>query len=192
MKKLLVSTWSVRATAAVVFLVGLAAGARGNPSTVGVSYVDCLGDPNCTVAQLSSSDKAGVDPYIAYNWNTVLTAAGVQTNLIRDDLGVASVTNATVLWSATNTWSSTGRGEENNNFAGPDRVLMTGYLDQNTLTPSPTFIQIRDIPADMALNYDVVIYTLGGVPNRGGEYAVFAVTRFESGEMMPLHRVLVQ
>jgi len=106
------------------------------------------------------------------NWNNAFGMIGEVKQLARDTNGVAMTTDASVMWSATNTWSSTGRGEENNNFTGPDHDLMRGYLDQNTPTPSTTIIQFTNIPADMAINYDVIIYTLGGVPNRGGEYTV--------------------
>jgi hypothetical protein len=49
---------------------------------------------------------------------------------------------------------------------------MSGYLDQDTNHPLTTYIQITDIPDDLAAGYDVVIYTLTTIPNFGGEYTV--------------------
>src|SRR6266849_2084839 len=47
-------------------------------------------------------------------------------------------------------------------------------LDQNTKTPSPTFVQIRDMPDDIAAGtYDVYLYMLSGVAGESaGEYTV--------------------
>jgi hypothetical protein len=53
-----------------------------------------------------------------------------------------------------------------------DLQLMTDYLDQDTDDSSPTFVQITNIPDDMAVKYDVYIYTLTTVENRGGTYVV--------------------
>jgi len=124
-----------------------------------------------TASELDPTQVAGVVP--SANWNNADTKGGVQSALTRDTNGVATTTGATTLWEATNTWSSTGKGEENNNFdpATGDFVLMTGYLDQNTASPSPIFIQIRNLPPDIASGtYDVYIYVLGGHSNKGGEY----------------------
>jgi hypothetical protein len=113
----------------------------------------------------------GAAPYTASNWNTVDPQVGFATGLAGDANGAMVPTEAAVFWDATNTFSSTGRGEENNNFPldSADRKLMTGYLDQNT--QFTTFITIVNIPKELA-PYDVVIYTLGGMPDRGGEYTV--------------------
>jgi hypothetical protein len=106
------------------------------------------------------------------NFNNLIGAAGVFTGLVRDTNGIAMSSGAAALWESTNTFTTTGMGEENNNFVGADRTLMSAYLDQNTLTPSPTFVQIIDLPDDLAVKYDLYIYTLGGQANRGGAYAV--------------------
>jgi hypothetical protein len=94
--------------------------------------------------------------------------------LTRDTNGVAATTDATVLWEATNTWASTGKGEENNHFTGANHTLMTGYLDENTSTPSPIFVQIRNLPDDIATGtYDVYLYMTNGSPGESaGEYTV--------------------
>jgi hypothetical protein len=124
-------------------------------------------------SMLDPSAVAGVVP--SANWNNATTKGGVLGALVRDTNGVAITTGATALWETTNTWSSTGKGEENNNFdpATGNYTLMTGYLDQNTAKPSPLFIQIRNLPDDIANGtYDVYIYALGGHSGKGGEYTV--------------------
>jgi hypothetical protein len=110
----------------------------------------------------------------------------VQTNLIEDGapLGTGSVvaTSASVMWYASNTWSSTGLGEENNNFTGAqsanypgfgaDAVLMAGYLDMETQNPEVTFIQVSNLPPEISSGFGVFIYGVPGYPGRGGVYAV--------------------
>jgi hypothetical protein len=131
-----------------------------------------------------SAANGGVYPQ--GNWNNVTTNLGVQMNLVEDGTplgtGVAVHTTAQVLWYASNTWSSTGLGEENNNFKGPqsanypgygaDAVLMAGYLDMETQNPEVTFIQITNIPPEIASGFGVFLYAVPGVPGRGGVYAV--------------------
>jgi hypothetical protein len=124
-------------------------------------------------SMLAPCDVAGV--VSSANWNNATTKGGVLAALVRDTNGVAITTGATALWESTNTWSSTGKGEENNNFdfGSGDYTLMTGYLDQNTASPSPIFIQIRNLPNDIASGtYDVYIYALGGHSGKGGQYTV--------------------
>jgi len=127
-------------------------------------------------SMLDPADVAGVAAVASANWNNVTTKAGVQGALVRDTNGVAITTGATVLWEATNTWASTGKGEENNHFdfGSPDYTLMTGYLDENTATPSPIFVQIRNLPDDIASGtYDVYLYMVNGCPGESaGEYTV--------------------
>jgi hypothetical protein len=148
----------------------LPAQAGTNSDTISINFG---ADEGGGAASLNPTDVAGVVP--SANWNNASTKGGVMTALERDINGVATTTGAAVLWEATNTWASTGRGEENNKFdpSTGDYVLMTGYLDQNTSTPSPTFVQIRNLPDDISTGtYDIYVYALGGVPGRGGEYTV--------------------
>ena len=120
------------------------------------------------------------------NWNNVTTNTGVQMNLVEDGsplgTGVAVHTTAQVLWYASNTWASTGLGEENNNFQGPasanyhgygaDAVLMAGYLDMETNNPEVTFIQVTNLPPEISAGFAVFLYAVPGQPGRGGVYAV--------------------
>jgi len=88
-----------------------------------------------------------------------------------DAYGVREATAMTVVWDSANTWSSTGRGEENNAFTGADKVLMTGYLDTGNATTST--VKITGIPDELSSQgYDVYVYALGGVEARGGGYRV--------------------
>jgi hypothetical protein len=122
---------------------------------------------------LASIATAGVPGVIQGNWNNLTLLSGT-TNAIRaDKLGVAEPVAATVTWSSANTWSSTGRGEENNALPGNDKILMTGYLDTGAATT--TTVDITGIPAELTADkgYDVYIYALAGVEARGGGYAVF-------------------
>jgi hypothetical protein len=61
---------------------------------------------------LDPTDVVGVPAVASANWNNVIKKGGVFVGLTRDTNGVATTTDATVLWEATNTWASTGKGEE--------------------------------------------------------------------------------
>src|SRR5262249_21940705 len=58
-----------------------------------------------------------------------------------------------------------------NAFSGPDGNLMNGYLDCcNGANGGITEITVKNLPADVAAGYSVVIYTLGGVRNPPATY----------------------
>ncbi len=112
-------------------LVGSAAQASQNGDTISIHF----GADEPTQgggSLLDPADVTGAAGAASANWNNMTKKGGVFTSLVRDTNGGAITTGATVLWEATNTWSSTGKGEENNNFTGANATLMTGYLDQNT------------------------------------------------------------
>ena len=132
-------------------------------------------------SMLAATDVAGVVP--SANWNNTTTHGGVLAGLVRDTNGVATTTNATVVWEAWATFSSLGNGESNNNFdpSTADYTLMLGYLDPQKGAPAggtmddpaPTIVLITHLPSDMAAGtYDVYLYGLGGRSNRGGQYTV--------------------
>ena len=123
---------------------------------------------------LAPNEAAGIDTAVQANWNNVTGASGTVADLVADDEGAAVTTTATVTWTCPNTWSSTGRGEENNGFPdGPDRKLMLGYVD--TGAASTTTITIENVPAALvSAGYDVIVYALGGVAGRGGSYRVLS------------------
>jgi hypothetical protein len=153
-----------------------------NPLKIGVSFASdepVSADP--PGSGLVATDVAGVPSVAQGNWNNLRTLATPQdadgNNVpaaLLSDSGAA--TSVTVVWDSANTWSSTGNGEENNGFAeGPDKVLMTGYLD--TGDPSTSHVTITGIPdALTGFGYDLYVYALGGVPGRGGGYRVLDST----------------
>src|SRR5207244_1390543 len=77
-------------------------------------------------SMLAPTDVTGV--IASANWNNTTGNTGLVTNLVEDVNGVAKQSSAQVFWQATNTWASTGKGEEGNNFTGADKTLMAGYL----------------------------------------------------------------
>jgi hypothetical protein len=101
-------------------------------------------------------------------WNNLEGASG-EAGLVADVNGSSVATGVKVSWSSPNTWSSQGRGEENNSAPeGNDRNLMTGYIDTNGTDPNN--VTVTGLPGDMA--YDVVVYMKGGGVGRGGAYTV--------------------
>ncbi|MCZ6793734.1 MAG: hypothetical protein O7J95_08990 [Planctomycetota bacterium] len=106
-------------------------------------------------------------------WNNLDGAAGGPVALQADDQGEAVDTTVTVEWTSNNTWSSTGRGNEENNAApidSPDYNLMSGYLD--TTATSITEVTISGIESAIDGAYDVYLYINGGVLGRQGTYTV--------------------
>ena len=102
-------------------------------------------------------------------WNNVDAAAGEAAGLVANIGGSAGLTDVSVSWESNNTWSSTGRGEENNSAPeGDDRNMMTGYLDTNNT--SQTTVTVSGLPA--GANYNVIVYAKGGVNGRGGEFTI--------------------
>src|SRR5438552_4514417 len=124
-------------------------------------------------SMLAATDVTGVVP--SANWNNEIQNTGLDTNLVEDNNGIATQSGGIVFWYATQTWATTNKDpkgkKENNNFQGVDRTLMTGYLDMASNNPQATFIQIT-LPPTFSATYDVYLYTLSGVPGRGGVYAV--------------------
>jgi hypothetical protein len=168
MKKRLMPT--LIAGVAVLAVLAALPVAQAGTSTDSISIAFARDEPNGAGCALAATDVAGVVQ--SGNWNNVTTNAGVATGLVEDNNGIATTSSALVSWYSTNTWSSTGRGEEGNLFTGADQTLMTGYLDQNTAYPSFTVIQISNLPASFSGTYDVYILALGGYPGKGGEYTV--------------------
>ncbi|MCS1411684.1 MAG: hypothetical protein M2R45_04885 [Verrucomicrobia subdivision 3 bacterium] len=101
-------------------------------------------------------------------WNNTEGEAGDAEPVVADENGNSVETDATVTWASNNTWSSTGRGEENNTApASGSRNLMAGYLDTNA--SDTIFVQVDNVPYDV---YTVYVYTKGGVTGRSGDYKV--------------------
>ncbi len=121
---------------------------------------------------LAATDVAGAEDAAQANWNNLAGQSGSMDNIVAQADGTApETTTAAVVWASNNTWASTGGGEENNLFTGANKTLMTGYLD--TLESSTTTVTITNLPAALTADgYDVYIYMLGGVANKGGGYRV--------------------
>ncbi len=122
---------------------------------------------------VTATDIAGVPGVAQANWNNLNGQSGTNVVLVGNAGGTAEAVTTTVDWNSNNLWSSTGAGEENNAFTGPDRTLLTGYLDTDADTTST--VTITGIPGsltDSEYGYDVYVYALGGVPGRGGAYQV--------------------
>jgi hypothetical protein len=121
---------------------------------------------------LLATDVAGVPAVAQANWNNLSGLGdGTTSSPVLSDTGAG--TSVTVIWDSANTWASTGKGEENNQFPdGPDHTLMTGYLDTGDATTS--HVTIAGIPETLtgANGYDLYVYALGGVGGRGGGYRV--------------------
>ena len=93
-----------------------------------------------------------------------------------------------VTWTSPNTWSTTGRGEENNGFpaGSPDRKLMTGYLDTTDQAAGAATVTVSGLgPEFTAGGYDVLVYCLGGVSGRGGAYTIGGITKFGTSPTSP-------
>jgi hypothetical protein len=91
--------------------------------------------------------------------------------------GAAST--ATVSWTAEATWGSLRPGETNNNFpAGPDRKLVTGYLDSGNSADEATTIAVHNIDAAVRTPaYDIYVYMANGSTNpRGGGFTLLSGT----------------
>lgn len=100
------------------------------------------------------------------NWNNTSGQNGSAADLI-DASGAA--TGASVEWTSNNTWASQGRGEDNNTAPeGNNRNLMTGYLDTNA--DDPNSVTVSGLPFEG--EYNVYVYTKGGVNGRGGDYTI--------------------
>lgn len=112
-------------------------------------------------------------------WNNFTGPNQAVPQLLNADVaGVVTPTPATVTWSSNGVWSSTGRGEENNNApAGDNRDLMAGYLDTGGVGQPGISLTVAGIPSVPGLPlYDVYVYVQGGVNGRGGNYAIGGTT----------------
>lgn len=130
---------------------------------------------NQNTGVMGPREVAGVGAVAQGNWNNLSGNNSDTTGavaLAAESAGNRVNSSATVTWSGSpNTWASTGAGEENNAFIGSDRSLLTGFLD--TANASTTIVSVSGIPSQLTSGkYDVVVYSIGGVPNRGGGYRV--------------------
>jgi hypothetical protein len=156
------------------------------PSNTGPAYAIGLhfgaDEPsNSNASTLAATNLAGATGYAQSNWNNLKLKAGTNSTLVADVEGTSTPVPTIVTWSANGTWSTTGRGEENNKFTGADKTLMTGYLDM-TAANQTTTITISEIPEQLTTNgYDVLVYSYGSVGGRGGSYRILDA---ENGDVL--------
>ena len=142
-------------------------------------------EPAGAGSAVGPSVLAGAVPQI--NWNNLTLASGSASSLVGDWGGTALPTTVSVTWTSPNTWSSTGRGEENNGFApGGDRDLMTGYLDTTDTAAGKATVTVSGLdPRFTSVGYDVYVYFLGGVGGRGGAYTIGQQTKMGTAMANP-------
>ena len=127
-------------------------------------------DPNVATSSLDPAETAGV---IAQpNWNNLTGPTGSDVgSLVYDNNGTAVPSTATVTWTSPNTWRS---GGNNQLPAGPQRKLMSGYIDTGNTAATAVSVTVSNIDAALrAQPYDVYVYFVsdsGG--NRGGGYTL--------------------
>jgi hypothetical protein len=124
---------------------------------------------------LAPGEVAGVVPQA--NWNNLTGIIGNTVGSLERENGAAST--ATVSWTAEATWGSLRPGETNNNFpAGPDRKLVTGYLDSGNSADEATTIAVHNIDAAVRTPaYDIYVYMANGSTNpRGGGFTLLSGT----------------
>ncbi len=137
---------------------------------IGTSIAINFGADEPAGAGSSVSGAAGLAGTV--NWNNLSGATGGPASLIMDAHGVSMPSSAVVSWVSNNTWSSTGRGEDNNAApTGNDKNLMAGYLDTNATDPAVVTISGLD-SVFTAAEYSVAVYIKGGVNNKGGQYTI--------------------
>jgi hypothetical protein len=156
--------------AAVAVLAATMWSATGFATPTGTSISINFGADEPNGARSDVTGAAGIAG--TQNWNNLSTLAGTDVALTMDQMGVVAPSTATVSWESAGTWSSTGRGEENNTApAGNDRNLMTGYLD--TSNTSVTTVHVKGLDSVVTTpEYAVAVYIQGGVNGRGGQYTV--------------------
>ena len=158
---------------AVMIAGGNAIAAPARPSIP----INFAADEPAGSALFSVDGPAGVLNTATWNNTTLLNGGPVSLN--QDLNGSATATTATVTWSSNNTWTSTGRGEENNFATGENRDLMAGYLDTAGVGGTPAIVTVSGLnfpSSPFTLGYDVYVYSQGGVNGRGGTYTIGATS----------------
>jgi hypothetical protein len=142
-------------------------------------------EPPGVGSALGASTVAGA--VAQQNWNNLTGASGSATAPVVDLGGAAIPTSVAVTWTCPNTWSSTGRGEENNGLvAGGDKTLMTGYLDTGDTAANSARVTVSGLSSSFtSAGYDVYVYFLGGVGGRGGAYTIGSTTKIGTAMANP-------
>ncbi|MEX2138786.1 MAG: PEP-CTERM sorting domain-containing protein [Pirellulales bacterium] len=167
----------VLVAAGLTFALGSVVYAAPGAPSIGINFG--ANEPNAAGSAVTSA--AGVLDTVT--WNNVTGTNGSAPNLNADVAGASTATAASVNWTSAGTWASTGRGEENNTApAGPDRNLMTGYLDTGTVGETGVSISVANLPPVPGFPFfDVYVYIKGGVNGRGGTYTIGGTTLEHTG-----------
>jgi hypothetical protein len=138
--------------------------------TVGLGLKFAATDPDAATSSLLPEEIAGVVPQA--NWNNLTGATGTDVGSLEyDNGGTATPSAATVTWTSPNTW----RSGANNAFPdGPDRKLVSGYLDTGNTAANGINITVNNIdPVFASAGYDVYVYFVSdSTANRGGAYTL--------------------
>ncbi len=143
--------------------------ARAHTTGTSLSLNFAATDPDFATSGLASGESAGAIP--SSNWNNLTNAAGSLSSLFADSSGVKVSTPVTVNWSSPNTW----RSGANNGFpAGPNRKLMSGYLDTGNTAATGVFIAVSNLPPSFTdQGYEVYVYlSRAATDNSGGAYTI--------------------
>lgn len=147
-------------------LLAATLGSFGQNIGLGLNFASS--DPNTDTSALQPEETAGVVPQD--NWNNLTGATGTGVgSLVYDNVGTPTPSAATVTWTSPNTW----RSGNNNAFpAGPDRKLVSGYLDTGNTAATGISITVNNIdPVFTSGGYDVYVYFVSDSgANRGGAY----------------------
>ena len=159
-----------------IFSAGSAVHAAPNGPSIAIKFA--IEEPNVGNGLDETSEVEGAAGVLqTVRWNNLEGYIGGPDTLFADVAGDSVDTNTTVEWVSANTWSSDGRtGEDINDLdEGWDRNLMLGYLD--TDADNPAIVTIDDLDDAFTSNgYDVYVYILGGVLDRGGDYSIGDIT----------------
>jgi hypothetical protein len=171
---------------AFVLLAALAP-ATSSAQVLGLNFAAT--DPSDAAATLLPTETAGYYPQNNWNNLTGATGTGVGGLVVRNANGTSTPSSATVTWTSPNTWRSVDAATTGGNNAfppGPDRKLLTGYLDTTDQTAGAAVVTVNNIDASLrTLKYDVLVYFVSDSnANRGGSYVVndgtTSVTRWGS------------
>jgi hypothetical protein len=114
------------------------------------------------------------------HWTNLTGAtSAAPTPLVYDQYGVFYPPHAShpkLTWSSAGTWSSTGRGQNNNVATGENRDLMAGYLDSGGIGGPGISITVTGLSDGgnplLDAGCDIVVYIQSDITGQGGLYTL--------------------
>jgi hypothetical protein len=114
------------------------------------------------------------------HWTNLSGAtSATPTPLVYDQYGVfypPHPSHPKLTWSSAATWSSTGRGQNNNFAAGENRDLMAGYLDSGGIGGPGISITVTGLSDGgnplLDAGCDIVVYIQSDISGQGGLYTL--------------------